>query len=98
MRKKRKEGEKGKNINMKLYKNLHDNYSKGISSAIRKYTKTNKSRAKIKSSITFLIKCRKFGIIPWFIENATKNINQIFNFGRQTCTLKTERLVRKLLG
>lgn len=60
-----------------VYQQIKNNY-KGIDKHLNRYRKEMEKQMNIKSSIVFLIRCRKSGITPNFIKNATKNINNIF--------------------
>lgn len=76
---------------MKLYKKLHEAYNRDVNKIIRNYTKANKSRAKLKPTLTYLIKCRKLGLVPKFISNSTRNVENLFHFDK---ILENETLVK----
>lgn len=48
---------------------------------INRHKNMNMKAVKIKASITFLIRCRKAGIIPDFISDTLKNVCNIFDTG-----------------
>ncbi|XP_075157558.1 uncharacterized protein LOC142230818 [Haematobia irritans] len=63
---------------MTIYTNIKNNYNAHTYKVAKNYSKSHKQSANLKSSITFLIKCKKAGIIPNFINNATKHTYTIF--------------------
>lgn len=72
---------------------------------INKYKTTRDKTLKLKSSITFLIRCRNTGIIPQFITNSTRNIFRIFETNmitkssiRQTLYKYVENFHNKVLN
>ncbi|XP_059223590.1 uncharacterized protein LOC131997149 [Stomoxys calcitrans] len=63
---------------MTIYKNIKQKYNEHTYRTAQQYSKHQKQIAKLKTSVTFLIKCKRTGIIPNFIINATKHTNNIF--------------------
>lgn len=63
---------------MTLYNRIKRKYNKNTNYITKNYSKHSKVKATLKTSTTFLIKCRHLGIIPNFIRNSTKNIYSIF--------------------
>lgn len=61
-----------------VYQQLKTNY-KNIRTHINKYKSERNKQINSRSTIIFLIRCRKAGIIPNFIRNKTKHIHDIFN-------------------
>lgn len=61
-----------------VYIQLKEKHS-NIGKYINKYRTEMNKQLNTRSTIIFLIKCRKAGIVPNFITNSTKNINNIFN-------------------
>ena len=62
------------------HNNFYYNFKtdQGIKRKINRYKTVRDKIVKIKATITFLIRCRKSGIIPKFIKNSTKNISNLF--------------------
>lgn len=69
---------------MTLYSKIKQKYNKNTNNIIKNYSKRNKLMANLKSSTTFLIKCRNIGIIPNFIINSTKNVQNIFQINKNS--------------
>ncbi|XP_059221427.1 uncharacterized protein LOC131996025 [Stomoxys calcitrans] len=63
---------------MTIYKNIKQKYNEHTYRTAQQYSKHQKQIAKLKTSVTFLIKCKRTGIIPNFIINATKHTSNIF--------------------
>lgn len=63
---------------MTLYKNLKHKYNKSTNNTLRIFSKQTQEASTLKTSTTFLIKCRETGIIPNFLKNSTKNVDNIF--------------------
>ncbi|XP_073821583.1 uncharacterized protein [Musca autumnalis] len=68
---------------MTIYKKIKENYNKTTQRITKQYSKCNKSMASLKTSTSFLIKCKKVGIIPHFISNSTSNIYNIFKINKE---------------
>ena len=63
---------------MMLYNKLKKNYNKYTNNNIKTHRKLNRSTIKIKTSVKFLLQCRKSGIMPKFLNNSTQKILNIF--------------------
>lgn len=63
---------------MTLYNKLKKNYNDYTNNKIKIHRNINRSTTKLKTSVKFLLQCRKSGIMPKFINNSTKNILNIF--------------------
>ena len=63
---------------MKLYNQLKKNYNKYTINNTKHYRRLNNLTTNIKTSITFLQRCRKSGVIPYFIQDSMKSIINIF--------------------
>lgn len=81
---------------MTLYKNIKMKYNKNTNNIIHNYSKHNKKLSKLKSSTTFLIKCKQVGIIPKFIINATKTIYNIFKINGKIPTYLSKVLEKHI--
>ncbi|XP_073835821.1 uncharacterized protein [Musca autumnalis] len=68
---------------MTIYKKIKENYNKTTQRITKQYSTCNKSMASLKASTSFLIKCKKVGIIPHFISNSTSNIYNIFKINKE---------------
>ena len=72
-------------------------------SLVNRFKTTRDKVVRIKSTITFLIRCRKSGIFPNFITNSTRNIQNIFSENglpsiQQHISNYTQELHNKLLN
>ena len=67
-----------------LYNKLKKDYNKYTINKIKTHRKINRSTTKLKTSIKFLLQCRKSGIMPKFIQNSTKNVMNIFTENNKT--------------
>lgn len=61
-----------------LYKRLKQQHT-GIGRQINKYRNEKNKQINTRSTIIFLIRCRKSGFIPNFITNSTKHVYDIFH-------------------
>lgn len=66
------------NENTNVFRFANQLYGNGMKTTINKYTSLKTKLANVTSSIHFLLKCRKFRIIPNFINSATINIRNLF--------------------
>lgn len=72
-------------------------------SIVNRFKTTRDKVVRIRSTITFLIRCRKTGIFPNFITNSTRNIQRIFSEDglpsiQQNISKYTQELHNKLLN
>ncbi|XP_073827824.1 uncharacterized protein, partial [Musca autumnalis] len=59
---------------------------------INKYKNLEAKRTKLRSTITFLIRCRNFGIIPQLIKNSIKNVHKLIEGNKETKELVYNKL------
>ena len=64
---------------MGFYRNVETQYGKNRTTLLKQYAKNVNIATKILPSKVFLLKCRKWGIIPKFIINSTRNITGLLD-------------------
>lgn len=80
---------------MNYYKVIGRQYGKQKTELLKKYAKTVQRTAKMTSSRTFLIECRKHTIFPAFIEKSTKNIESLLGENSKYKS-KLHKIIKKI--
>lgn len=79
-----------------VYKRIKQEHS-DIHKQVNGHRMERHKQMNLRSTIIFLIRCRKNGIMPNFIKNSTKNVRKIFNTTEET-TDNFEKALDKHIG